>query len=291
MTQSKYYLPVIGRLDEKLRLNVWPFLHIPAPKKLVDIKESSLTALLTDKQGKLIQKVNLAHALICGDNEKGAERMVRGLIPWHEEFASISFEWEGKEIHKIQRSSASPEIQILTELTGTITGEKEIRWQATHPEEKPMQYVLRYSNNCGKTFERVGDRSSETSVSIDFDQMGGGKECMLQLVATDGINNATAETKTFQVPLKKCEAIILSPLDNSKIFDTHSLFLNGQAFYRDERKDEFEHLYWYSSKDGFLGKGELMQVQLSPGVHTLRLEAGEGDRQGMDSVKVAVYGK
>ena len=110
-------------------------------------------------------------------------------------------------------------------------------------------------------------------------------------MVTDGINNATVETGPFQVPLKKCEAIILAPLDNSKIFDTHSLLLNGQAHYRDERKDEFEHLYWYSSKDGFLGKGELIQVQLSTGVHTLRLEAGEGDRRGADAVNVTVYGK
>ncbi len=290
MTKSKLYLPVIGRLNEKMQLSVWPFFHIPSPKKLIEIKDSKLSVILFDQNGNILHKSYLAYFSFCGGENKAKSniKMVRGLIPWFEEMDRIEYRWENKEIYKIKRSSISPEIELISKCEGILKGKQEIKWQAKHQDNQPLQFVIRYSNDGGKNFERLEDRTNKNSITIDFDDVIGGENCILQVIGTDGINNTIATSDIFQVPLKKCATYILSPLDNSKIVDSQSILLNGQAHFRDEREDEYENLNWYSSKDGFLGNGELLQVKLSPGDHILRLEAGKGERQGMDMVNISV---
>ena len=102
MAQSQYYLPVIGRLDEKLEFKIWPFFHIPAPKKLVEIKESSLSATLRDKEGKSYK--NKLGAFLSMRRQKQRE----GVGPYRERIDPRSKNWPVSALSGKARRSINP---------------------------------------------------------------------------------------------------------------------------------------------------------------------------------------
>ena len=81
--------------------------------------------------------------------------------------------------------------------------------------------------------------------------------------------------------------MILAPADKATV-SGHLVTLQGQGYYLEEDRSEVAQLVWSSSRDGALGTGQLIQSKLSPGEHTITLIAGQGTRQGTETITISV---
>lgn len=283
------YLRLIGRLYPDNRLVLKPGYLTDNPRNAREDPSSPLIAEMYDKQEKLLLRYRLSATPYCTEGQIYPVLAVRGKIPFPTATRTVRFYRDGVLIHEINVSEAGPDIRLTWEPPQSVRGKQTISWIGEHPESQPLQYFLRYTHNDGKTWVRVGLRTDETKQQVDFDELPGGDRCRVGVVATDGVNTVIAESKSFSVPIKSCEAIILAPEDGATFAPDEMVLLRGQGFYLEENRAETEALVWTSSKDGELGRGMTVQIpRLSPGTHRITLTASTGERAGEATVSIQI---
>jgi hypothetical protein len=191
-------------------------------------------------------------------------------------------------IHEIIVSEGKPKVHLTWEPQESVEGKQTITWIGKHSQDLLLHYLVRYTHN-GETWQPIGLGTEEPQQEIDFDKLPGSNQCKFVIVATDGVNTIEVESKSFRVPVKLCQAMILSPEDDATFASNEPVTLQGQGFYLEENRAETEALVWTSSKDGELGKGMILQVsKLSPGSHRIMLTAGTGERAGKATIKIRI---
>lgn len=280
------YLQVIGRLYPDNRLELRPSYLTHRPPRVPPAEHSPLEAQLLDASGAVILRHWVWTALYSGSRDVLA---VRAAIPFAPATKTVRFLRDTVVVHEVKVLEDKAALQISWKPTATVRGRKTITWSARHPGGAPLEFLLRYSHSNGTVWQRVGRRTTATSHTIDFDSLPGGKKCKIAVVATDGINTTIAETKAFEVGVKRYRAFILSSLDGETIPEGASIRIQGQGFVLEELRAETEQLAWASSRDGALGKGMFLDLSvLSAGKHTVTLHAGPDDRRGEASIDIRV---
>ena len=243
-----------------------------------------LELLGEDASRLLVQPLQLRST--CGDGGFMSEKSVRAWVPFPEATRAARFLHHGVVVHELNVPRASPVIEILL-FDSKIDDAIELTWEASHPENLPLEFFCRYSNDDGKSWHRIGWRQLLSSMTIPSDDLPGGDRCRLAIVATDGVNTSVATTDAFPVALKAFAVMIHSPLEGALLPAEQSLALSGQAYVLEERRPDYETLVWTSSLDGILGRGGLVDSRpLSRGEHVITLKAGEGVRSAHTSVNV-----
>ena len=238
--------------------------------------ESEMYALLLNERGETFLKVPLSHGHYCTGKESLPQMAVRGYIPFDEHTRSLQFRYKSKTIEEFKIPPHKPQINEVTNLPAKIDGETlELKWNTVYEGDTPLQYKVFYSNDAGKTWQGVGNRTSQPHMRIDITNLSGGEKCRFAVQVTDGYNNSRIETNDFSTPNKPAEAIILSPLEGAVSLSTRDILLNGQGYDPNTDKEITDGILWSSSIDGNLGKGPLVQTKLSKGKHTISLYIGK----------------
>lgn len=287
------YLRVIGRLYPDNRLVLRPGYLTENPANSQEDPDSPLAAELYDKEGKLLLHYRVPARPYCADGQILSELAVRGKIPFPATTRVVRFYRDRVMLHEITVSEDKPVVKLNWVPPKSIKGKQGITWTAQHPQQQPMQFFLRYTHTNGKTWQRIGWRitetATETAQEVNFDELPGSTQCRIAVVATDGANTVTVESKTFSVPVKPCRAMILAPEDGATLGSDEPVLMRGQGFYLEENKAETEALIWTSSKDGELGRGMTVQIpKLSPGSHRITLTASIGKRAGKATVSIQI---
>ena len=109
-------------------------------------------------------------------------------------------------------------------------------------------------------------------------------------MVSDGFNTAEdISNNTFTVDNKPPEAAIISP-PNGAVFTTGpKVVLEGAGMDLENASLGDGGLSWESNIDGALGTGQLLEVNLSPGVHTITLTAiDSGGLSAVASIQITV---
>lgn len=289
------YLRLIGRLTPDGRLKLRPG-YLTTHPQWVDREAGNepnqpegLVAELYDAEDRLLGRFPLRLQETCTFGGVGVNLAVRGFIPFNPNTAVMRFTYHGRRIHEIRRSRARPDLRIEQQPREHAEGLERITWVARHPEGQSLQFFLRYSRNGGETWQRVGWRTDRQEAEVDFRQLPGGESCLIEVVATDGINTVTQVSEPFSVPVKPLRAFIIAPVDGSVHAPKQTITFIGQGFDMEDNKPEFEDLIWVSSIDGTLGRGRAIQLaSLSPGEHEILLLAGQESRQGSERIRIHV---
>jgi hypothetical protein len=288
MKEAEQYFTLIGQLDQKRQLTYMPMFRQPRKVDFRD-KQSDFMARLLDDAGKPLAEVPVAYARYCSGRSANKELAVRAYLPFFEQTRQIVFEFQKQEVHVLDVSKQRPRVEWATEFPEQINGKAELHWKVEYEGEQPLEFVVRYSHDDAKTFCRLGDRTSETAMVADFAELPGGKKCRLRVVVTDGYNNAEDTSSSFSVGLLPVDAAILSPVDGTTLLPGHPALLVGQAYFLESRESlDGASLLWSSSLQGRLGEGTVLQAQLKPGEHVIRLHAEAGARSAADEIKLNV---
>ncbi len=280
MPEYKEYYSLIGQLNTENK-NSFRFYPLFLKKRELDFKkimatESEMQAILLNEEGETILKVPLSYGYYCTDENTLPQIAVRGYIPLDERTRAIRFEYKKKTISELKIPLAKPRINEISKMPNQIEGENmELKWDTSYEGNASLQFKVFYSNNGGKIWQRIGNRTNEPRMNIDVINLPGGKNCRFAVQVTDGYNNARIETNEFIVQDKPGEAMILSPLDETTWLSTRDILFNGQGFDPNTGKEITDGISWSSSVDGVIGKGPVLQTRLSKGNHTISLHVGK----------------
>lgn len=287
------YLRVIGRLYPDRQLVLRPGYLTDNPPWSDRTGNSPLVAETFDERGALLGSFPLRLNGTCLEGGSGERpQAVRGFVPFHPRSRRLVFSYHGQPVHEIIRSDSAPRAEFTWHPGDSPSGPQKITWAGEHPKGLPLQFFLRFSNNGGRSWNRIGTRTQDHEQVTDFDELPGGERCLLALVATDGINTAVVESTLFALPRKPCVAMILNPLDGDNFPADRPILLQGQGYWRETAQPEWEQLEWYLSNDSHpAGKGRQVEVSLPPGRHTITLLAGDPEYQGRAVVEVNIVGE
>lgn len=286
------HLRVVGRLypDGRLRLRPCYLAERPPWQDREGAGDGLLELELLTGDGGLLGRHPLRAYPVCALGGGSRALAVRGWVPFHPDTRALRILHRGRVVHEQRRSPEPPRVEIGEAPEGLAEGRVRIAWRAAPGGAAPLQFFLRYSADGGRRWQRIGWRTEAHEAVVDVDDLPGGEECLVAVVATDGIDTTVAESRPFAVAPKPCQAIVIAPVDGSEVADGVAVELMGHGWWLEEARAEREALEWTSSLDGPLGRGPRLEVRLSAGEHRITLAAGAGPRRGEGSVVVRCGG-
>jgi len=202
-------------------------------------------------------------------------------IPFDRETARVVFTCgepgacDPKELLVIDVPAEPPKVEIL-EPRGAYELKGRVRVASTNG-GCGARYLLRYSNDGGRTFRAVAPSLSETEYTVDLDTLPGGERCRFQVLATEGIRTGSAVSDVFSVARKPRQVVIVADATHTEVGQGQTVRLRGFAFSPEEGSAAPRDLTWSSDKDGALGVGpELVVRGLSAGQHRISLQVPDG---------------
>lgn len=201
------------------------------------------------------------------------------VLPWRPEASSIAFLRGGDEVATVAIEDAAPELTVAELPPELLRGAaSDITWTARHPQkQKQVTFMLRYSNDGGRTWRAIATHLTSTRYSVDPRLLPGGDKCVFQIVASSGIRTAVAQTAGMQIPMQPRRAQILSPADGEELTQGQAVMLRGGGYSVSFGLGAPEDAHWSSSLDGFLGRGfEVLANRLSVGTHRVTLDVPDG---------------
>jgi hypothetical protein len=154
-------------------------------------------------------------------------------------------------------------------LDGTVT----LVWQASDPDGDTLSYDVLYSANEGR-FRLLASGLSSSSYTFDTAELSGG-DGVFQVVASDGVNTAQADSASLPVVMKAPQVHILSPVEGQQIQYGQPLNLVGYGQDpQDGMMEDVSNLLW-SGPDGPIDVGPVVgmtEVEVA-GTVTITLQA------------------
>ena len=156
----------------------------------------------------------------------------------------------------------------------TLSGSQAITWTGLDTDHDSLTYDILYSRDNGVTWTGVAADLTGTSLTFDFSTMPGttGASGLIRVLASDGFYTALdTSNNPFTVGNKPPSASILSPSSGATFTSGPKVVLEGSGADLEDGSLGDSALSWVSSKDGALGTGQALEVNLTPGDHTITL--------------------
>lgn len=194
------------------------------------------------------------------------------------------------------RSASAPEV-AFTSIAGVQADEGadlepdrlRLEWTASDADGDDLEHVLLFSPNRDAWLP-VDVRIDGTALEVAFDDLPGRGRGWFRLVTTDGMNHAIADSPPVALAGggNAPEVFVLTPRGTSAFGKEANIVLHAFGWDLEDRSLDGE-ITWFSSLEGALGSGRLIQVQLeTPGIHTIIATATDSD--GMTDVDTVLIG-
>ncbi|MEF8856118.1 MAG: hypothetical protein V5A16_01715 [Haloplanus sp.] len=291
-TADVRYLRVSGRLQPDGRLHLRPSYLSTNPRGAVDLEESDLQIYLYGDDRRLLRwgaQVAALHRDTTDPTDRERHvRAVRAKVPFHPETKRIVFEYDGVVVEEIVVPDEPPVVGDVR-VDRTDDGWR-IRWEASHPAEQPLHYHVRTSADAGETWRRLAWRLQEPRTTVRHDDLVGGENCLVEVVAYDGVNTTAARTDVPDTPEQSLDVEILAPTGgraDPPVELSAAVRLRGRPGFG---SDDAEYTWSVDGEDIATGAFALW-FDPAPGTHTIRVDARFEDWRAQDSVTVAVRGE
>ena len=187
-------------------------------------------------------------------------------------------------VGNIPVSKGVPSISIISPQDGYEYSDSiPIEWVASDPDGDELYYTIEYSCD-GEEWIVLESEFTESKLTQETGILPGGENSKIRVIASDGINTASAVSNIFTLPYNDMEVTIEEP-----IIEGATIFLQGRAYDFNEGGIYEDNLTWTSDKDGEIGKGSALNLELSKGKHIVTLSAtNERDEQAEDSIEVNI---
>lgn len=165
-------------------------------------------------------------------------------------------------------------------------------WSANDADGDPVSVNLQYSRDGGATWRSVESGGASGSAEVTFAQLGGSNNARARAIAGDGFLTGTATSAAFVVPMQAAGVVIEAPTAGATVLEGRPLALQGYGLDpQDGTLTQTGRLTWISDRDGVVGQGSALAVNLSVGTHVLTLRVtNAASMQSEASVTVNVLG-
>jgi len=174
----------------------------------------------------------------------------------------------------------------------TLSGTQSIKWTGSDADHDPLSYAILYSRDNGATWMGVAANITDTSYELDFSGLPGtkGASGLIKVLASDGFYSAEdTSDNPFTVANKPPSAAILSPSSGATFYTGPQIVLEGSGVGLQDGSLPGSVMSWTSSQDGALGSGQQLEVNLTPGLHTITLTVTDSNvLKATDSIQLTV---
>jgi YVTN family beta-propeller protein len=199
---------------------------------------------------------------------------------------------DNNELASISLAGTAPTVSVTFPTGGeTLSGEHELTWQVTDPDSAAHIFQVEYSADAGASWHGLSTNIGEPALTVNFDDLPGcSNNCLVRVLASDGVNTGVGVSDPFSVPTKGPTAEVVFPEDDSLFEQGDLVWLQGSASDPDDGYLEGAALSWQSSRDGFLGNGDSLPLtSLSEGTHIITFTATDTeDNTASDSLSIQV---
>jgi hypothetical protein len=197
---------------------------------------------------------------------------------------------DGKVLASASVSPSAPQVSnvALAGASGTVTGTVTLNWDASDADPGVLTFTILYSGDGGQTFQPVRTGVVGRSAAINTNLLGGGTG-VLRVVASDGANEAQADSAPFSVAAKPPTPMIVTPDSNITVQYGQLVNFSGAAFDLQDGGVTGAGLVW-KDNGADLGTGEQISADtLAVGQHVITLTATNSKGQSASaSVTVTV---
>jgi hypothetical protein len=194
------------------------------------------------------------------------------------------------ELGRITLGGTAPTVTITAPGAGfNATGTQTVSW-TVQGAAKYTSMVL-YSADNGSSWSQIGKVTNASSLPVNFDNLPGTTQAVIQVLVSDGVNTGSATSPTFTVPRKAPGAArIDSPVNNFAQPAADPIILSGSVYDVDDGVLSGSALQWSSNLQGNLGTGSPLTVTLEPGQHTITLTGTDSDRNTLTATTTVIMG-
>jgi hypothetical protein len=229
------------------------------------------------------------------NHENGQASDVDGFgvfLPYSSDVARILLRKGEQEIVHREVTSHYPDVSIISPNGGenwTGIDYYTVTWVADDEDGDPLTYSVLYSSDSNN-WVTVGYNITSTQIIVNSAEIAGGEKALIRVLATDGINTSFDESDNPFTVWEKAPEVTILRTQVGKTIPLGSLhILEGFAYDLEDGMLDETNLTWSSDKDGDLGTGSLVFVNLSSGQHTITLTATDCDGNvATDSIKLFV---
>lgn len=199
-------------------------------------------------------------------------------LPYDVRARTVVLRLNDRELARLGSSAQAPQVRILTPAAGAHwQGARQVTWEATDADGDRLVYAVQYSSDGGQTWSTLGSELTETALEVDAELLAGSPDCLVRVIASDGMHTTIAVSGVFGVERHQPAAGIMG---TPVVMETGQLAINGMGEDMDDGPLAAEQLVWSSDIEGELGAGQmLVTMPLTPGRHriTLRVQDRDGN--------------
>jgi hypothetical protein len=186
----------------------------------------------------------------------------------------VWLEKNGQVLDSLTATNETPSVTILNPAAGAVlpgTGTLTIAWQGSSPNNADtLTYNVLYSTD-GFNWKPLAAQITDSQLEIDLQTFPATTTAQIQVQVSNGLDIGAGWSGEFGIGQKGTLVSILSPFDQSISPANQPIFLEGAGYIWDEPGAQVFGLSWESDKDGYLGTGDTVLVNLSMGLHHIRL--------------------
>ncbi|MDD4801909.1 MAG: zinc-ribbon domain-containing protein [Syntrophomonas sp.] len=208
-------------------------------------------------------------------------------IPFRDGTAKFSIIKDNVSIIEVPVSGHAPTIRLKTPVDGGEFAEsKTIEWEGNDPDGDKLYYTVEYSRD-GTEWLVLQPNITDSQLAVDFSLLPGGEKACLRIIASDGINSASADTEPFTVPSKAPVLYV-----DGAVVATEGVTFSASAYDSADGWMYDDRITWTSDKDGAIGNGSsLFLTTLANGKHSITVTATNAHgQQAVETFDITVDG-
>jgi hypothetical protein len=295
IAQEENYIVAAGRVDDQGAVEFLPFWQISSTVPLGNPPAGEGYCLeLRDGANAVLQGhcFNLDFFNYQGYMSMTVDSFVVAL-PLDPATTRVVLRQGALDLGQVTVSAHAPTVTVQGPNGGeTATDPLVVTWTATDLDGDELAYQISYSADDGATWLPLAVNLTGTMVfSAPLALLPGSTSAGVRVRASDGFHTAADMSDgPFSVGQKAPVVSILHPVTASN--PLLPLTLQGAAYDLEDGFLEGDALSWYSDRDGALGTGSELRVEvLSPGWHTLTLTATDSQANSTSVVVVFRIGR
>jgi hypothetical protein len=212
----------------------------------------------------------------------------RAKVPYRIETTRIVFLFKGEVLHEIKVPINGPFFKEKPTIKKISKEEYLLSWHAEHPGAIPLFFHVRTSADGGKTWIRLASRLRQSELRVFRDSIAGGKNCILEVVAYDGVNTTNAQVKVPDAPPIQMVVIIIRPSSNEELYSPIELQAFAQVRGRPDIFVNQIEFNWYIGEKKIADGPVALWNNPPLGEHTLIIKTKAGEYGGMAHSKIII---